>query len=169
MVVTEMPAPAPAAGTEVELFHLRCRIAPPPRFLYCPNPESSNSNKYRFCRADLGGTDGVEMLVVSAWYTTAPVGKGVKALRRVAHHASRVIHQSQQLYHIRIECQEINLQQAFRNRNSGSRRWFTGKRCMNQDAVIAVVDCVDAQGTKKQNTVGFIRDSSTGQVYLLRS
>ena len=167
MVVTELPAPTPPPGTEIELFHLRCRIAPPSRFLYCPNPHNPESNKYRFCRATLGGTDGVEMMVVSAWYTERDIGKGIKALRKVAHHASRIIHQSQQLFHIRIETQEVNLQEAFRNRTAGHRRWFTGKRCPNQDAVIAVVDCVDAQGTKKQNTIGFIRDSSTGQVYLV--
>ena len=109
----------------------------------------------------------MEMMVVSAWYTERDIGKGIKALRKVAHHASRIIHQSQQLFHIRIETQEVNLQEAFRNRTAGHRRWFTGKRCPNQDAVIAVVDCVDAQGTKKQNTIGFIRDSSTGQVYLV--
>jgi hypothetical protein len=167
MVVTEMPKPTAPAGTEVELFHLRCRIAPPSRFLYCPNPHNPESNKYRFCRATMGGTDGVEMMVVSAWYTERDIGKGIKALRKVAHHASRIIHQSQQLFHIRIETQEVNLQHAFRNRNAGQRRWFTGKRCINQDAVIATVNCIDAQGIKKQNTVGFIRDSSTAQVYLV--
>jgi hypothetical protein len=170
MLVTEMPLPTPPPGSEVELFHLRCRIVPPPRFLYCKNPHNPESNKYRFCRATLGGTDGVEMLVVSAWYTERDIGKGIKALRRVAQHASRVIHQSQQLYHIRIETEEINLEQACRSRNSGHRRWLlpvTGKRCNNQDAVIAVVDCIDAQGTRKQNTVGFIRESSTGHVFLV--
>lgn len=159
----------------MELSHLRCRIVPPSRFLYCPNPYNPESNKYRFCRATLGGTDGVEMMVVSAWYTERDIGKGMSALRKVAHHASRVIHQSQQLFSIQIDIKEINLHQVSRksdhaNNTGASRRWLipgTGKRSNSQDAVITVVKCIDGQGIKKQNTVGFVRDSSTGQVYLV--
>lgn len=166
MVVTEMPLPTAPPGTEVELFHLPCRIVPPPRFLYCPNPYNPESNKYRFCRATLGGTDGVEMMVVSAWYTERDIGRGVKALKAVAKHATQIIHTSQQLYHIRIDTQEINLQE---NTNVGiHRRWLIpGRRPIHQDAVIATVHCTDAQGSRKQNTVGFVREPSTGLVFLV--
>jgi hypothetical protein len=175
MVVTEWPLPTPPPGSEMELSHLRCRIVPPPRFLYCPNPLNPESNKYRFCRATLGGTDGVEMIVVSAWYTERDIGKGLKPLQKVAHHASKVIHASQQLFHIRIEIQDITLQSAVNGstpnaNNAASLRWMlpgSSKRMNSQDAVITVVDCTDAQGMRKQNTIGFVREASTGQVYLV--
>mmetsp|Transcript_19997 Transcript_19997/g.35177 ORF Transcript_19997/g.35177 Transcript_19997/m.35177 type:complete len:476 (-) Transcript_19997:845-2272(-) len=164
MTVSELPRDMPPAGTEIDLSHLRCRIIPPTRFVYCPNPYNPESNKYRFCRATLGGTDGVEMMVVSAWYTERDIGKGFKPLRKVAMHAARVIHQSQQLFHIRIETKEVNLQ------SKNDRKWLVmpgAKRNSGKDAVITVVNCNDAQGTRKQNTIGFIRESKTGQVYLV--
>lgn len=178
MVVTELPLPTPPPGSEMELSHLRCRIVPPPRFLYCPNPYNPESNKYRFCRATLGGTDGVEMMVVSAWYTERDIGKGIKPLRKVAHHAAKVIHASQLLFHIRIDIQEIVLQvpvsgnssNTTASKNSAGLRWIlpgTARRTSSQDAIIAVVNCTDAQGMRKQNTIGFIREASTGQVYLV--
>jgi hypothetical protein len=181
MVVTESPLPTPPPGSEMELSHLRCRIVPPPRFLYCPNPYNPESNKYRFCRATLGGTDGVEMIVVSAWYTERDIGKGLKPLQKVAHHASKVIHASQQLFHIRIDVQDINLPLAGSDNTTTttttpatntltSLRWMlpgSSKRTNSQDAVITVVDCTDAQGMRKQNTIGFVREASTGQVYLV--
>jgi hypothetical protein len=175
MVVTELPLATPPPGSEIELSHLRCRIAPPPRFLYCPNPFNPESNKYRFCRATLGGTDGVEMIVVSAWYTERDIGKGLKPLQKVAHHASKVIHTSQQLFHIRIDIQDINLQSSVLGTsstatNSASLRWMLpgpSKRHISQDAVITIVNCTDAQGMRKQNTIGFVREASTGQVYLV--
>jgi hypothetical protein len=173
MVVTELPLRTPPAGSEMELSHLRCRMVPPPRFLYCPNSYNPESNKYRFCRATLGGTDGVEMMVVSAWYTERDIGKGVKPLRKVALHASKAIHASQQLFHVRIDVQEITLQVASSggsNATRQGRKWMlpgATRRYQNQEAVITVVDCTDAQGTRKQNTIGFIREASTGQVYLV--
>lgn len=174
MVVIELPPPTPPPGSEMELSHLRCRIVPPPRFLYCRNPYNPESNKYRFCRATLGGTDGVEMIVVSAWYTERDIGKGLKPLQKVAHHASKVIHASQQLFHIRIDIQDIQLQPAATCNTTSSKnaslRWIlpgSSKRTNSQDAVITVVNCTDAQGIRKQNTIGFVRETSTGQVYLV--
>ncbi|KAG7350417.1 hypothetical protein IV203_009777 [Nitzschia inconspicua] len=174
MVVTELPLPTPPVGAERELSHLRCRMVPPPRFLYCPNPYNPESNKYRFCRATLGGTDGVEMMVISAWYTERDIGKGVKPLRKVALHASRVIHASQQMFHIRITVEEISLPMVTTTSASKTvkncRRWMLpsiGKPFNNQEAVITIVDCTDAQGRRKQNTIGFVREASTGQVYLM--
>lgn len=181
MVVTELPLPSPPPGSEMPLSHLRCHMVPPPRYLYCPNPYNPESNKYRFCRATLGGTDGVEMMVISAWYTERDIGKGFKSLRKVAHHASRAIHSSQQLYHFRIDIQDINLQTATAATSSGGGgptsppaksgcRWIlpgVARRFHTQEAVVTVVDCTDAQGVRKQNTIGFIRECTTGQVYLV--
>ena len=136
MIVSEPPLPTRPFGTEIELSHLRCKIIPPARFVYCPNPYNPESNKYRFCRATLGGTDGVEMMVVSAWYTERDIGKGMKALRKVAQHAARIIHQSQQLFHVSIDVQDVSLE----DNKCGHKGWLfsggKGKGQQSKDAVI---------------------------------
>jgi hypothetical protein len=104
------------------------------------------------------------MMVISAWYTERDIGKGVKPLRKVAQNASRAIHESQQLFNVRIDVKEISLA------GKSSKRWLMfpgGKKNANRDAVLTVVDCLDAQGKRKQNTIGFIREPTTGQVYLV--
>jgi hypothetical protein len=152
LVVTEVPIQT--HPPEVDLTQLRCRLVPPPRFVYCPNPANPESNKQRFCRASFGGTDGVQMMVVSCWYGRN-IRKGIKALRPVALHAARVIHESQQFVNIRISPQDISL-----NR----RRWLGGA---SKDAVITIVDCEEVQGVRRQNTIGWIREAHSGIIYLV--
>lgn len=150
---------------EWDLSHIHCRITPPSRFLPCPNPDNPESNKYRFCRATLGGTGGVEMMVVSCWYG-AEIPKGnIKQLRKVAVHAANVIHESQQLFDIKITAKEVALGK-FRHKHHP--KWLSLSSVSHpKDAVITTVDCYDAQGRRKQNTIGWVRESISGNVYLV--
>ena len=173
MVVSDPPKEIQAALTssswitnraEWDLSHIHCRITPPERFLPCPNPDNPESNKYRFCRSTLGGTV-VEMMVVSCWYG-AEIPKGsIKHLRKLAVHASKVIHESQQLFDVRVSVKEVAL---------GQYRQKDNVRCLPfhvvshpKDGIITTVDCIDAQGRRKQNTIGWVRESVSGNVYLV--
>jgi hypothetical protein len=151
LVVTAKPAAFIPAGQEVELKQLRCRVVPPKRFIYSPDTHKPESNKPRFCRASLGGTGGVQMLVISCWYVKNS-GKGMNELRQVAMHGSRAIHESQQFDNIHVSLEEV----------SSKRRWFgLGKRM-----ILAWVSC-EEQGQHRQNTIGWIRESSSGIVFLV--
>eukprot|EP00529_Nitzschia_sp_RCC80_P013026 CAMPEP_0113476178 /NCGR_PEP_ID=MMETSP0014_2-20120614/19525_1 /TAXON_ID=2857 /ORGANISM="Nitzschia sp." /LENGTH=591 /DNA_ID=CAMNT_0000369167 /DNA_START=60 /DNA_END=1832 /DNA_ORIENTATION=+ /assembly_acc=CAM_ASM_000159 len=149
---------------EWDLSHIHCRITPPERFLPCPNPDNPESNKYRFCRATLGGTD-VEMMVVSCWYGAEMPKGSIKHLRKLAVHASKIIHESQQLFDIKVTVKEVALG---KYRQKDSVRWLPLPGVSHpKDAIIATVDCIDAQGRRKQNTIGWVRESVSGNVYLV--
>jgi hypothetical protein len=154
LVVTEMPHQIQKMGAEVNLAHLRCQLVPPPRFVYCPNPANPESNKQRFCRASFGGTDGVEMMVISCWHGHNN-RKGTNNLHNVALHGAREIHESQAFASIQISSEEVSLTR---------RRWLGGG---NKNAVITVVNCEESQGLRRQNTIGWIRESHSGTIYLV--
>ena len=149
---------------EWDLSHIHCRITPPERFLPCPNPDNPESNKYRFCRATLGGTS-VEMMVVSCWYG-AEIPKGsIKHLRKLAVHASKIIHESQQLFDVKVSVKEVALGQY---RQKDHVRYLPFHVVSHpKDGIITTVDCIDAQGRRKQNTIGWVRESVSGNVYLV--
>ena len=182
---------------EVKLTQLRCRLVPPPRFAYCPNPSSPESNKQRFCRASFGGTEGVQMMVVSCWYegdrhTHNPnkekggVAGGVAAwkkeeLSKVAVHGARVIHESQQLRDIRIETKVVALNRNASRLRRRCPRWLCrfGSKIddhhqddhdLNDQAIVTIVNCTEAPGMiPRQNTIGWIREPSNdqGTIYLV--
>jgi hypothetical protein len=149
--LTVTAKPAVPAGQEVELKQLRCRVVPPKRFIYSPNTHNPESNKQRFCRASFGGTDGVQMLVISCWYVKNS-GNGMNGLRQVAMHGSRAIHESQQFDNIRVSLEEVSIK----------RRWFSLGKLM----ILAWVSC-EEQGQRRQNTIGWIKESSSGIIFLV--
>ncbi len=146
---------------EVTLTHLGCTFRPPPRFLYCPNLSTPGSNKQRFCRATLGGSFGVRMLVVSVWYTHSYAPhlrkRGSASLRQIAHHGALSIHRAQSFVNIRIDIEDASV-----SRRSS---WLGGSS--NKDAVITVVDCEEAGGERCQNVIGWIRELHSDVVYLI--
>eukprot|EP00529_Nitzschia_sp_RCC80_P013033 CAMPEP_0113461632 /NCGR_PEP_ID=MMETSP0014_2-20120614/11649_1 /TAXON_ID=2857 /ORGANISM="Nitzschia sp." /LENGTH=589 /DNA_ID=CAMNT_0000353415 /DNA_START=554 /DNA_END=2320 /DNA_ORIENTATION=+ /assembly_acc=CAM_ASM_000159 len=149
---------------EWDLSHIHCRITPPERFLPCPNPDNPESNKYRFCRATLGGTD-VEMMVVSCWYGAEMPKGSIKHLRKLAVHASKIIHESQQLFDIKVTVKEVALG---KYRQKDNVLWLPLPGVSHpKDAIITTVDCINAQGRRKQNTIGWVRESVSGNVFLL--
>ena len=95
-------------------------------------------------------------MVVSCWYGRH-IGKGIKGLQQVAHHGARVIHESQQFFNIRITSKEVRL-----NRR---RKWQIGG--YNRDAIISVVDCEEAYGVHRQNTIGWVREANSGIIFLV--
>lgn len=155
----ELPEWSPLA--EVVLTHLGCRFRPPPRFLYSPNLSTPGSNKQRFCRATLGGSYGVHMLVVSVWHTHTYAPhlrkRGNASLRQIAYHGALSIHQAQSFVDIRISVEDAPV-----SRRSS---WLGGSN--NKDAVITVVDCEEPGGVRCQNMIGWIRESHSDTVYLI--
>lgn len=164
LIVTEPPARLESSPTaEVMLPHLGCTFRPPPRFLYCPNLSNPGSNKQKFCRATLGGSFGVHMLVVSVWYTHSYAPqlrkRGNASLRQIAHHGALSIHRAQSFLNIRVSVEDAPM-----NRRSS---WLGGGGHTNKDAVITVVDCEEAGGFRCQNTIGWIREHYSDRVYLI--
>ena len=155
------------AGKEVELKPLQCRLVPPPRFLHSPNKFYPESNKQRFCRATLGGTAGVQMMVVSCWYGKQPV-KGIEGLRQVAGHGARVIHEAQFFTDIQITLEEVNPTEVKSKSNSKlASLWFGASSANNKAMVITNVTCQERKGQTIQNTIGWIREPTSGLVFLV--
>jgi hypothetical protein len=162
LVATEPPLGLPyPPDAEVMLTHLGCTFRPPPRFVYCPNLSNPESNKQRFFRTTLGGSVGVQMLVVSVWYTHsyAPqLRKGGNAsLKKIAQHGAGSIHRAQNFRNISITVEDAPV--------SRRKSWLGGAN--TKDAVITVVDCEEAGGTRCQNTIGWIRDPNSDIVHLI--
>lgn len=162
LIATEPPLSqtfSPAA--EIMLTHLGCAFRPPPRYLYCPNLSNPESNKQRFYRATLGGSVGVEMLVVSVWYTHSYAPHLRKAgnanLSKIAQHGAGSIHRAQNFRNIRVTVEDAPV--------SRRKSWLGG--ASNKDAVITVVDCEEAGGVRCQNTIGWIRDPNSDIVHLM--
>ena len=168
LVVTEPPADGQQAveGTgfrEVELRQLRCKLTLPPRFMYSPNPSSPESNKHRFCRASFGGSEGVQAIVVSCWYGNH-IQKGARGLKEVALHGARAIHELQQYKSIQISERETKLHSNTRHR----RNWLPHLSGVgNRDAVVTTVTCQEAYGVRRQNTIGWVRESNSGVIFLV--
>lgn len=148
-------------NAEVMLTHLGCTFRPPPRFLYCPNLSTPGSNKQKFCRATLGGSFGVHMLVISVWYTHSYAPhlrkRGNASLRQIAHHGAMSIHRAQSFLNIHVSVEDVPV-----SRRSS---WLGGHT--NKDAVLTVVDCEEAGGIRCQNTIGWIREHYSDRVYLI--
>jgi hypothetical protein len=163
LIVSEPPLGTDcSAGAEVVLTHLGCTFRPPPRFLFCPNVSNPESNKQRFCRATLGGSVGVQMLVVSVWYTHSYAPnlrkRGNSTLRQIAHHGAQSIHRAQNFLNIRISVEDAPV-----SRRSS---WLGGSSS-SKDAIITVVNCEEAGGVRCQNTIGWIREPNSDTVYLI--
>lgn len=162
LIVTEPPLGQQCSpGAEIMLTHLGCTFRPPPRFIYSPNRSNPESNKQRFCRATLGGSLGVDMLVVSVWYTHSYAPnlrkRGNASLRQIAYHGAQSIHRAQNFLNIRVSVEDAPI-----SRRSS---WLGGSN--NRDAVLTVVDCEEAGGVRCQNTIGWIREPNSDLVYLI--
>lgn len=162
LLVTEPPLGQTYSPTaEIMLTHLGCTLRPPPRFIYCPNLSNPESNKQRFYRTTLGGSVGVQMLVVSVWYTHsyAPhLRKGGNAsLSKIAQHGAGSIHRAQNFRNISVTVEDAPV--------SRRKSWLGG--ASNKDAVITIVDCEEAGDVQCQNTIGWIRDPNSDIVHLI--
>jgi hypothetical protein len=162
LVVTEPALGLPySPAAEIMLTHLGCAFRPPPRFVYCPNLSNPESNKQRFYRTTIGGSVGVQMVVVSVWYTHsyAPHLRkgGNESLKKIAQHGAGSIHRAQNFRNISVTAEDAPV-----NRRKS---WLGGAN--TKDAVITVVDCEEAGGARCQNTIGWIRDPHSDIVHLI--